>query len=161
MNITETIKKIMNDKNIKLTQLNDLLNEKNNTNYTVQNLSRRLNKDDLKFSDAKDILEALGYKIDITEIGKKVDYTHTEKDYISNKLDEAKLKIIGDDKTLSLAPIFNELESVVHNQIESIIKDMVYTSAKKYVDNLIHDAEYNNIKLQIKNTNNSDNSKNK
>ena len=161
MNITETIKKIMNDKNIKLTQLNDLLNEKNNTSYTVQNLSRRLNKDDLKFSDAKDILEALGYKIDITETEKNVDHASTEKDYIANKLEQTKLKIIHDDKTSYLAPIFDELESVIHNQIESIIKDMVYTSAKKYVDKLIYDAEYNNIKLQIKNTDNSDNSKTK
>lgn len=161
MNITKEIKRIMQEKGITVTALNNRLNYKNGTSYTPQNLSKRLNKEDIKFGDAKDILEILGYKIDIVKVENKVDPIGAEKDYISNKLDKAKLKIIGDDKTSYLAPIFDELESVVHNQIESIIKDMVYTSAKKYVDNLIHDAEYNNIKLQIKNTNNSDNSKNK
>ncbi len=158
MSITETIKKIMNDKNIRMTQLNDLLNKKNNTNYTVQNLSRRLNKDDLKFSDARDILEILGYKIDIVEVENKADPIDAEKDYISNKLEEAKLKIIDDDRTSYLAPIFSELESVVHNQIDSIIKDIISSSAKKYVDALIHDAEQKNIKLQTKNINHSDDS---
>lgn len=158
MSITETIKKIMNDKNIRMTQLNDLLNKKNNTNYTVQNLSRRLNKDDLKFSDARDILGILGYKIDIVEVENKVDPIGAEKDYVSNKLEETKLKLIDDDRTSYLAPIFSELEEAVHNQIDSIIKDIISSSAKKYVDALIHDAEQKNIKLQTKNKNHLDDS---
>lgn len=161
MNITKEIKCIMQEKGVTVTALNNKLNYKNGTNYTPQNLSKRLNKEDIKFGDARDILEVLGYKIDIVEAEKKTDPMSAGKDYISNKLEEAKLKIIDDDKTSYLTPIFSELESVVHNQIDSIIKDIISSSAKKYIDALIHDAEYNNSGLEIKSVNNSDNSKTK
>lgn len=65
MNITKEIKKIMVDDDITITQLNDMLNNKNNTDYSPQNLSKKLNKDDMKFGDAEDILAVLGYEIKI------------------------------------------------------------------------------------------------
>ena len=65
MNITKEIKKIMVDYDITITQLNDMLNNKNNTDYSPQNLSKKLNKDDIKFGDAEDILAVLGYEIKI------------------------------------------------------------------------------------------------
>ncbi|EKY26581.1 hypothetical protein [Clostridium celatum] len=65
MNITKEIKKIMVDDDITITQLNDMLNNKNNTDYSPQNLSKKLNKDDIKFGDAEDILAVLGYEIKI------------------------------------------------------------------------------------------------
>ena len=68
MNITERLKYIITEENLTLTQLNDLMNKKNGTNYTMQNLSRKLNNDNLKFNDVEDILNILGYKIVFTKI---------------------------------------------------------------------------------------------
>lgn len=67
MNITKEIKRIMQEKGITVTALNSKLNYKNGTNYTPQNLSKRLNKEDIKFGDALEILDVLGYTIGVRE----------------------------------------------------------------------------------------------
>lgn len=67
MDITKIIKDLLFAKKLTLTQLNDLLNKKNNTNYSVQNLSRKLISDNLKFKDVEDILDVLDYSIEIVE----------------------------------------------------------------------------------------------
>lgn len=65
MNISKRIKDILYQQNLTLTQLNDLLNERKGTNHTVQNLSRKLISDSLKYSDVEDILDVLGYSLEI------------------------------------------------------------------------------------------------
>ena len=65
MNIVKEIKKLMIEEGISLANLNLELNMKNNTDYTPQNLSKKLNKPDIKFGDAVDILDVLGYELKI------------------------------------------------------------------------------------------------
>lgn len=65
MNIVKEIKKLMIEEGISLANLNLGLNMKNNTDYTPQNLSKKLNKADIRFGDAVDILDVLGYELKI------------------------------------------------------------------------------------------------
>lgn len=145
MNITKRIKQIMLDDKISTTQLNEMLNKKNSTNYTSQNLSKKLNKDDLKFSDALDILDTLGYKIDIVEKDHEVNDIFKNKDYTPKPSEQIEMQFINWDKT-----IIDEIESTVHNKMDKIIKEIISSSAKNYVDKLINDVECNNIKFEIK-----------
>ena len=92
MNITKLIKDIMTEKGIKITQLNDMLNEKNNTNYTPQNLGKRLKKDDIKFSDAEEILNILGYSLEIVPNRNLKEVATTTIDYSEEHEEEEEFK---------------------------------------------------------------------
>jgi lambda repressor-like predicted transcriptional regulator len=47
-----------------LTRLNEELNKRNNTQYSVQNLSNKLARNTLKYREAEVIAEILGLKIE-------------------------------------------------------------------------------------------------
>ena len=124
----------MHSKNVTITQLNDLINEKNGTDYTVQNLSRRLNKDDLKFSDAEDILNILGYKIEIKEKERKIDERFLFKDYKPEPSEQLEMTLEYDEDTLN--PILiNEIETTIHKEVKKKIEHLVSSQVEKYFIN--------------------------
>ena len=57
------LKKILIDEDITLTEVVERLNKKNNNDDTVQNLSNKLSRNTLKYQEAKDIAEVIGYEI--------------------------------------------------------------------------------------------------
>ena len=63
MPIKEAVKIAMLKCDISLTQLVNLLNEKFNRNDTIQNLGKKINKGTLKYREAEEIAEVLGYEI--------------------------------------------------------------------------------------------------
>lgn len=67
MGTVETIKTLMIKEGIKQNELNNILNEKNGTNYTRNNLSKKINSSSIKYTDYKDILDCLGYEIQIVK----------------------------------------------------------------------------------------------
>lgn len=145
MNITRLIKDIMIDKGIKITQLNDMLNEKNNTNYTPQNLGKRLNKDDIKFGDAEEILFVLGYKLEIVNIENneicKINpnseiITHTSEMRLNDTFQGG---IIDWDKTIS-------------KEFGKQLEKMVAVKAKDYFDKVLSDEDiYNDFLTKVRN----------
>lgn len=144
MNITQTIKKIMHDKNIKITQLNDLINKKNGTDYTVQNLSRKLSKDDLKFNDVIDILNVLGYKIDIIEEDYKPNELFLFKDYKPEPSEQ--LKMIDDEDSIDPTWL-NEIETIIDKEVKKKIESLVSAKVDDYFIKFVinkspHDSEY-------------------
>lgn len=46
-----------------ISQINDELNKRNGTNYTVQNLSSKIRKEALKYSEILEIADILEYEI--------------------------------------------------------------------------------------------------
>ncbi|MEG0297643.1 MAG: LLM class flavin-dependent oxidoreductase [Clostridium sp.] len=46
-----------------ITQVVEALNEKNGTDYTVQNLSNKIRKESLKYTEVLDIADIIGYSI--------------------------------------------------------------------------------------------------
>ncbi len=63
MGICNEIKKIMIDKDMTLTQLSQIISEKKNKHYTVQNLSQKLRNNTLNALEIEIILQALEHKI--------------------------------------------------------------------------------------------------
>jgi len=63
MPIKEAVKIAMLKCDVSLTQLVNLLNEKFNRNDTIQNLGKKINKGTLKYREAEEIAEVLGYEI--------------------------------------------------------------------------------------------------
>ncbi len=64
MGIKEDIKILLIHSNKTMKELVDILNEKHNRNDTPQNLSNKLSRGTLKYSEALEIADALGYKIE-------------------------------------------------------------------------------------------------
>lgn len=50
-----------------MTALAEEINKRNNTNYSVQNLSKKIRKGTLRYSEAEQIADILGYKIQWTK----------------------------------------------------------------------------------------------
>lgn len=63
MSIKNEIKSYIVRKGFTLERLNDLVNKKNNTNYTSQNLGRKINQETIKYSEVLEIADILGYDI--------------------------------------------------------------------------------------------------
>lgn len=63
MPIKEAVKIAMLKCDVSLTQLVNLLNEKYHRNDTIQNLGKKINKGTLKYREAEEIAEVLGYDI--------------------------------------------------------------------------------------------------
>lgn len=78
----------MIEEGVSVTSLNLLLNMRNNTDYTTQNLSKKLNKSDIKFGDAVDILNVLGYEIKIER--KRNEVTERLDDYAKKWIESIK-----------------------------------------------------------------------
>ena len=131
MNISKRIKDILYQQNLTLTQLNDLLNERKGTNHSVQNLSRKLISDSLKYSDVEDILDVLGYSLEI----------------VSNKhLDEvAVTKINYDEKheeEEEISDLFqgsSKLSKMIDKEFEKYMEAIIYIKAREYFEKLLSD----------------------
>lgn len=63
MSIKDEIKMMLIKSGISMTELVRRLNEKHNRNDTVQNLNGKLTRGTLKYSEAKEIAEILGYEV--------------------------------------------------------------------------------------------------
>lgn len=123
MNITETIKVMMTNKGVKLTQLNDMLNNKNNTNYTVQNLSRRLNNNDMKFGDVSNILDVLGYKISIIEDkspNSNTDFNNCDTLLVKEQNEDYKC---NKDKVSEI--VVNKMTEIIEDKVKDILYDIL------------------------------------
>jgi len=60
----EEIKVMLARKNLSLRKLVDLINEKYSRQDTVQNLSKKLTRDSIRYREVEEIADALGYKIE-------------------------------------------------------------------------------------------------
>lgn len=63
MTAKKTIKKILIDEDMTLTELTEIFNKKYNKNDSVQNLSNKLSRGSLRYDEAERIAKALGYEI--------------------------------------------------------------------------------------------------
>ncbi|NCI19865.1 LLM class flavin-dependent oxidoreductase [Clostridium botulinum] len=63
MSIKDDIKSYIVKSGWTLTQVQEELNKKNNTNYSVQNLSKKLNNETIKYKELLQIAEIIGYEI--------------------------------------------------------------------------------------------------
>jgi hypothetical protein len=64
LSIKEEIKIALIKSGLNLTQLNDELNKRRKTNYSVQNLSNKLTRGSLKYREAEEIADIIGFKIE-------------------------------------------------------------------------------------------------
>jgi len=64
MPIKETVKIAMLKSDVSLTELVNMINEKYNRQDTIQNLGKKINKGTLKYREAEEIAEVLGYEIE-------------------------------------------------------------------------------------------------
>jgi len=65
MDIKKEIKVLLVRENLSMRKLIDLMNEKNNTSDTVQNLSKKLTRGTIRFNEVEQIVDALGYNLEI------------------------------------------------------------------------------------------------
>ena len=122
----------MLDKGIKITQLNDLLNQKNNTNYTTQNLSKRLNKDDMKFNDAEEILEILGYEITVVE------RIETDENLSTNTQQSENLKQL--DLFKGNSSLNSSMSEIIKSAVETEIKNTIKIMVNKELETLLREV---------------------
>jgi hypothetical protein len=64
MPIKEMVKIMLAKSDITLTELVNRLNQKYNKKDSLQNLSKKINKGTLRYEEAEEIAEVLGYKIE-------------------------------------------------------------------------------------------------
>ena len=64
MGIKEDIKSIIIKSGWTLTQVQDELNKRNRTTYSVQNLSKKINQETIRYNELLDIADIIGYKIE-------------------------------------------------------------------------------------------------
>jgi len=72
MTSKEDVKVILAKENMTLTELVKELTNYSNKNYTMPGLSRKLAINSLKYSEFKNIAEALGYKIVLVKNNNKI-----------------------------------------------------------------------------------------
>lgn len=63
MSLCNEIKKLLIDHDTTLTELANIISEKKNKHYTIQNLSQKLKSNTLNATEIDIILESLDYKI--------------------------------------------------------------------------------------------------
>lgn len=63
MSVKSQIKYALSEKGITLTQLHTMLKEKYNKTDRLQNLSSKINRNTLKYSEVEEIADVLNYKI--------------------------------------------------------------------------------------------------
>ena len=64
MEIKNHIKSVMALSGVSMIELNNRLNNKRKTSTTVSTLSQKINNESLRYSDALEIAEVLGYRIE-------------------------------------------------------------------------------------------------
>lgn len=70
MGIKEDIKAYIVSSGYTITKLAEELNKRNGSDYTVQNLSNKIRKESLKYSEVLQIAEIIGYEIQWNKIDK-------------------------------------------------------------------------------------------
>ncbi|OSA92821.1 UNVERIFIED_ORG: hypothetical protein B2H93_13420 [Clostridium botulinum] len=81
MGLKEDIKSYIAISGLTLKQIQEELNKRNNTNHSVQNLSKKINNETLRYNEIKQIADIIGYEI---QWMKKQDYSvykNTSKQY--------------------------------------------------------------------------------
>ncbi|MCD3223983.1 LLM class flavin-dependent oxidoreductase [Clostridium botulinum] len=63
MSIKHDIKSLIIKEGFTITQVAQKINEKNNTEYSVQNLVKKINNETIRYSEVLEIAEIIGYKI--------------------------------------------------------------------------------------------------
>ena len=63
MSIKNDIKSYIIKSGWTISKVQEELNKKNNTNYSVQNLSKKITNETLKYSEVLEIAEIIGYTI--------------------------------------------------------------------------------------------------
>lgn len=63
MNIRNEIKAYIVSSGYTMTEIVDMINKKYNRNDTVQNLSNKLSRGTIRYSEVKEIAEAMSYEI--------------------------------------------------------------------------------------------------
>ena len=67
MSLYLDLKALITKSGFTLKSVNDELNSRNNTSYTVQNFSKRLRNESFRYTDIVQILDVIGYKIEWVE----------------------------------------------------------------------------------------------
>lgn len=70
MGIKEDIKAYIVSSGYTITKLAEELNKRNGSDYTVQNLSNKIRKESLKYSEVLQIAEIIGYEIQWVKLNK-------------------------------------------------------------------------------------------
>lgn len=70
MGIKEDIKAYIVSSGYTITKLAEELNKRNGSDYTVQNLSNKIRKESLKYSEVLQIAEIIGYEIQWNKLDK-------------------------------------------------------------------------------------------
>ena len=70
MGIKEDIKAYLVSSGYTITKLAEELNKRNGSDYTVQNLSNKIRKESLKYSEVLQIAEIIGYEIQWNKLNK-------------------------------------------------------------------------------------------
>lgn len=68
MSVRESIKLLLIKENMTLTELAKEVSEKTNKKVTVDGLSKKLQKETMKYNEAEFLVETLGYKIKFEKI---------------------------------------------------------------------------------------------
>ena len=63
MKLKDEIKGYITSSGSTITQLTEELNKRNGTNYTMQNLSSKIRKESLKYSEILQIADIIGYEL--------------------------------------------------------------------------------------------------
>lgn len=63
MDLKYEVKKILLEKRMSMTELNNILNKNNNRETTVQNLNTKLTKNTISYKELEEILTILGYNL--------------------------------------------------------------------------------------------------
>jgi hypothetical protein len=69
MDIKQEIKVLLVRNNLSMRKLVNLLNEKYNRTDTVQNLSKKLTRNTIRFNEVQEIINILGYNVEFTPQG--------------------------------------------------------------------------------------------
>ena len=65
MDIKKEIRKLLIEKDISMTDLVNSLNKKTGKQDSLQNLSGKLNRNSLKFKEVEELLDVIGYELQI------------------------------------------------------------------------------------------------
>lgn len=63
MSVKNDIKSYIVKEGLTVAKVAEMLNDKNSTEYTRQNLTKKINNESLRYTDAIDIADVLGYDI--------------------------------------------------------------------------------------------------
>lgn len=81
MGLKEDIKSYIAISGLTLKQIQEELNKRNNTNHSVQNLSKKINNETLRYNEIKQIADIIGYEIEWVKKQNHSMYKNTNSKY--------------------------------------------------------------------------------